>query len=279
MKKAFTLIELLVVIAIIAILAAILFPVFAQAKKAAKSIASLSNLKQIGTGFKLYAGDADDAYPVSGGDDNGCIPNVQWASAAGGWAYLLYPYTKNGDINSVPASTKPYWLGEGSWGWCGGAPPAAYKPMSDDFNAKVRSGVQYMYRKAFAGPGSTNTADFQGGPITDTQAALPANNIILYEYAAWSTDPNYHIWGSYPIGQLNNLALNVVFMDGHAKKEKGTQLRALRYSLGFTGTGQTNNLVTSGNNGMNTDWFIGPDNGSGHVDTKNNPSDDTKDVD
>ena len=150
MKRAFTLIELLVVIAIIAILAAILFPVFAQAKKSAKAIASLSNLKQIGTGMKIYSGDADDAYPTYGSDPNmrgGCIPGGEWVTAAGGWAYLIYPYTKNGDINSVPASTKPYWLGNGSWGWCdGGAPPAAYKAMSDDFNAKVKNGVQYMYR-------------------------------------------------------------------------------------------------------------------------------------
>ena len=59
-KKAFTLIELLVVIAIIAILAAILFPVFAQAKLQAKTIAGLSNLKQIGLGNQMYYNDNDD---------------------------------------------------------------------------------------------------------------------------------------------------------------------------------------------------------------------------
>ena len=62
MRKAFTLIELLVVIAIIAILAAILFPVFAQAKAAAKRSACLSNMKQVGTGLYLYAGDYDDTF-------------------------------------------------------------------------------------------------------------------------------------------------------------------------------------------------------------------------
>ena len=63
-RRAFTLIELLVVIAIIAILAAILFPVFAQAKNAAKKTADLSNIKQIGLGTVMYAGDADDVMPL-----------------------------------------------------------------------------------------------------------------------------------------------------------------------------------------------------------------------
>jgi len=281
MKKAFTLIELLVVIAIIAILAAILFPVFAQAKKSAKAIASLSNLKQIGTAFKIYAGDADDTYPVYGNDPNkgsGCIPDMEWVTAAGGWAYLIYPYTKNGDIYSVPASTKPYWLGEGSWGWCGGKPTDYRQAIADDFNSKVKNGVQYMYRKAFGGAARP---DFAGGPISDTQAANPANNIVNYEYAAWSTDPKYHIWGSYPAGELNNLALNAVFMDGHAKKIKGTQFRHLRYNLvgDYTGGNGDHKRNTSGKNGMNLDWFLSAEDSTGAVNDKASPADDTKDID
>lgn len=100
LRKAFTLIELLVVIAIIAILAAILFPVFAQARLAAKVTNSISNVKQVGTGMVLYAGDFDDTQVIASnlGDadapllfDYFAAPNNRYKP----WSYLISQYTKN----------------------------------------------------------------------------------------------------------------------------------------------------------------------------------------
>lgn len=62
-QTGFTLIELLTVVAIIAVLVGMLFPALGSMRERARTSTCASQLKQIGTGFLLYAGDYDGRPP------------------------------------------------------------------------------------------------------------------------------------------------------------------------------------------------------------------------
>ena len=62
-SRAFTLIELLVVIVVIAILIALFLPVLQTVQRKANLTKALSNLKQVGTGFMLYANENNYTLP------------------------------------------------------------------------------------------------------------------------------------------------------------------------------------------------------------------------
>lgn len=118
--RAFTLIELLVVIAIISLLAAILFPVFSQARERARMTSCLSNLKQIGTGWLMYAQDYDEKLPSARNYQVAATPLTYqfWyglnifnsAKPAFDTDFsrgLIYPYTKSEGIFFCPSAKFP----------------------------------------------------------------------------------------------------------------------------------------------------------------------------
>jgi prepilin-type N-terminal cleavage/methylation domain-containing protein/prepilin-type processing-associated H-X9-DG protein len=116
--KGFTLIELLVVIAIIAILAAILFPVFAKAREKARQSSCLNNMKQLGTGFRMYMDDWDGVLPGAAPFDSSYrkghwVGMTSWGTAATPNAPMkpedgaIYPYVKTPNLYVCPSAAVP----------------------------------------------------------------------------------------------------------------------------------------------------------------------------
>jgi prepilin-type N-terminal cleavage/methylation domain-containing protein/prepilin-type processing-associated H-X9-DG protein len=95
---AFTLIELLVVIAIIGILAALLLPGLAAAKRQANTTKCMSNMKQIGLGFFLFAGDNTQTFPLAACE--GTFDKTQFS-----WDSAIHSYIGSGNMSQATLDT------------------------------------------------------------------------------------------------------------------------------------------------------------------------------
>ncbi len=115
-RHAFTVLELLVVIGVIVILAAIAFPVLNKAQAMKNEAICINNLRQIGLGISLYAGDVGkgewgyyEALNITNGSTRGSWSSVNiWDTNYRRWngTGKAYPYLKSRKVYICPNNQK-----------------------------------------------------------------------------------------------------------------------------------------------------------------------------
>jgi prepilin-type N-terminal cleavage/methylation domain-containing protein/prepilin-type processing-associated H-X9-DG protein len=205
----FTLVELLVVIAIIAILAAILLPVLDKAKVRGQAVRCLNNMKQLGTGWLIYADENGDRLAL-----NWVIPPPNWTSAPESWVTgnetvlteatnvaciqngRLYNYIRSPAVYCCPSLT-----GEANVGV-----PA---------NQLVRS-VSMNGRMGGALPGDMSSAITAPAPVNAMVFIDESLNTVDDCFFVIQIDPSANTWQNSPTARHSNGA-TMSFADGHVE--------------------------------------------------------------
>jgi prepilin-type N-terminal cleavage/methylation domain-containing protein len=206
--QAFTLIELLVVIAIIAILAALLLPALSSAKQKAWTISCASNLRQIGLGMEMFAGDNAEHYPLSGG-------TILWNRAnpdapTNGWMQQIFTFVQNTNVYHCPANNQLPVANRSPFNYFNGARAAfiASDPVNPHFAAVNKSQIHFPSAFVLSGDTIDNSQHFD--PNDCDKDDYSQNCVGGATNGVPAVD-----WQAHAKGQ------NILFSDGHAKWYRG----------------------------------------------------------
>jgi prepilin-type N-terminal cleavage/methylation domain-containing protein len=198
-RPGFTLIELLVVIAIIAILAAIILPVLSKAQERGLRSYCANNLRQIGLGMIVYAGDNND-YVISARSVDG-----------NGSATVMDPYNQHAinDPQAQEGSTVNLVIGTTNSSATNG--PTVWScpeilPGSVYYNVSTTAGVSSQWQIGYEYLGGvywwyntiTGTSTSSGIPscspirlaTSKAQWTLAADPVVYVPTVGWGSDGN-----------------------------------------------------------------------------------------